>query len=752
MVGFRPAVPFPAIVGRDRLKRALLAVAVNDALDGLLVRGEKGTAKSTAVRALVDLLPDQRAIADCPYGCPPDDPAAQCDSCRGRDDPPVETRPVPLVTVPLGATRERIVGSLSLPAALDGAATFEPGLLARANRGILYVDEVNLLDDHLVDVLLDAAASGRNRVERDGVSESHPASFTLIGTMNPEEGDLRPQLRDRFALQVEVAGSRAIDERVAIVESAIERDGEGAGDPEPGQLDSLRETIVDARDALGDVMLPEEHVETIAEVCLAAGVDGHRGDIAAARTARTFAALDGRTRVTAADIEDALGYALPHRLRSRPFEETPPLADVLDEHFEDDDPPDHPGDEPPDRSGTDGLDGDATDRQEEREPGDGEDDRGERDGRDGRDGRGDSSGGGRTDRDSRNRGRERPEHGTGASRDGDAETVEDSPERVDGSGGTHDGGSPQDADGTPAEPDADHGAGSGPDDDPDGSTGQADRSDDERTVHPPASSGAVAPVGPGTAPDIPVEGDATASESTGGSGRVGSEPSADAAGPRIRTEPAESSERIDVPATIREGARRGRADPDRRDLRQSVRAGTASALVVFAVDASASMRPAMRTAKGTALDLLKESYRERDEVALVTFAGEGATVLLPPTDSVSLAARHLKELPTGDRTPLPAGLQTAGEVIDRADPAASVAVVVTDGRTNVADQRPTAATREAARALGDRADEVLVVDASSPDDRATLIEDMVAAADGRSIPLSELSGESVRSVSQSARQ
>lgn len=289
------SLPFPAIVGQEELKRVLLAVAANDGLDGALITGEKGTAKSTAVRALVDLLPEQRAVADCPYGCSPDDSSQQCDDCRDRDpaDLPVETRPVPLVTLPLGATRDRVVGTLSVEDALAGEADFDPGLLARANRGILYVDEVNLLDDHLVDVILDSAASGINTVERDGISVSHPADFTLIGTMNPEEGDLRPQLRDRFALQATVEGSREIDDRVEIIDRALE----GESDPDPAtayadEVDALREELAAARERLSSVDLPADFKAEIADLCLAAGVDGHRGDVATARTAMTLAALE----------------------------------------------------------------------------------------------------------------------------------------------------------------------------------------------------------------------------------------------------------------------------------------------------------------------------------------------------------------------------------------------------------------------------------------------------------------------------
>src|SRR6056297_3108044 len=264
------SVPFPAIVGQRDLKRVLLLAAAHDDLSGAVITGEKGTAKSTAVRALVDLLPEQRAVADCPYGCSPDDSSQQCDDCRDRDpaDLPVETRPVPLVTLPLGATRDRVVGTLSVGDALAGEADFDPGLLARANRGILYVDEVNLLDDHLVDILLDAAASGVNTVERDGVSVSHPAEFTLIGTMNPEEGELRPQLRDRFDLQATVTGSQDIDERVDIIDRAL-----GTGEADEGaeafseEITAFRDSLRAARESLPTVRLPAEFKRTIADLC-----------------------------------------------------------------------------------------------------------------------------------------------------------------------------------------------------------------------------------------------------------------------------------------------------------------------------------------------------------------------------------------------------------------------------------------------------------------------------------------------------
>ncbi|MFB6305312.1 MAG: VWA domain-containing protein [Haloferacaceae archaeon] len=724
---------FGDIVGQEELKRALLAVAANDRLDGLLVRGEKGTAKSTAVRALTDLLPAQAAVEGCRYGCPPDDAARQCPDCRARDDPSVVERPVPLVTLPLGATRERVVGSLSVADALDGAHEFEPGLLARANRGILYVDEVNLLDDHLVDVLLDAAAAGVNRVERDGVSVVHPAEFTLVGTMNPEEGDLRPQLRDRFALQATVTGCADLDDRVAIIDRALGRDDpEEAGatgvgdDPEATEPDDPARRLRDARERLADVTLPDEFARETAELCRDAGVEGHRGDIATARAARTFAALDGREKVLQSDVRRAAELALPHRLQSRPFEDAPDASDVVDDHFGEDDVDGEEtddgaadGDEPGDEAGDGDESGDET--ADGDEPGDGT-----------ADGREDDEGGGGAEGDD-------PEDGNAAGEpdpDGDDST----------------------RDGDATEPSVDPSPGDSTADDsaPDGSvaaSGEAD--DDDRAAAPdPDGEGATplvpgqsrAAVGEARAPDLPAP---EAPDSPGDGAGPGDRPGAGSEGPRVRTEPAEAGDAVDAAASVRAAAARGGDAVGRRDLRRSVRAGDDAALVLFAVDASASMRPAMRAAKGTVLELLKDAYRERDEVAFLAFAGDDAEVLLPPTDSVTLAARHLKDLPTGDRTPLPAGLRTAAEVVDRADPAACVVVLVTDGRANVAAGSPVAETRAAARGLAALGARVVVVDAG--DDRPGVVPAILEETDGERVPLSALTADRVDAAVGAAR-
>ena len=702
---------FAAVVGQRDLKDGLLAVVTDDDLDGLLVRGEKGTAKSTAVRALADLLPEQRAVADCPYGCPPDRPDEQCEDCRTRSDPPVETRSVPLVTLPLGATRDRVVGTLSVADALDGDHEFDPGLLARANRGILYVDEVNLLDDHLVDVLLDAAASGQNRVERDGVTVTHPAEFTLVGTMNPEEGDLRPQLRDRFALQTEVSACEDLEERVAIIDQALGEGGDEEMQSEPDR--DPGERLRTARDVLPEVALAREFREQIAELCRDAGLDGHRGDIATARAARTFAALDGRTTVLESDIERAAEFALPHRLTARPFEDAPDVDDVLDDHFEDGE------DESEEQSDDDGENGD--------EEGDAEDDGEEAEAGDESANDGSDSEGGE---DGSEQQEERPDDSGDAGEDGDDESGERGEQPT-----------PASADSDGEQREAEAGDGSTDADGDESDEGDPDQSDDPESATPLLPGQSRAAVGDSGAPDV----DAPSVDTDGGTASGRASATGTKRGAMVRTERAGRDDEVDAAASVRAAASRGSGRVESRDLRKSVRAGDAETLVVFAVDASASMRPAMKAAKGTVLELLKDAYQARDQVAFVTFAGEGADVVLPPTDSVSLAARHLKDLPTGDRTPLPDGLAAAREVLHRAAPDAGVVVVVTDGRANTADGSPVDSTRTAARTLGEAADRTVVVDAGE-ESRAGLLDLVADETDASVVPLDALTAERVDAV------
>jgi magnesium chelatase subunit D len=713
-------VPFPAVVGQDRLKRSLLVAASNSAVDGVLVRGEKGTAKSTAARGLASLLPDQRVVADCPYGCSPAESAAQCSSCRDREDPPVESRPVPFVTLPLGASRDRVVGSLSVEDALDGESSFEPGLLARANRGFLYVDEVNLLDDHLVDVLLDAAASGVNRVERDGVSVSHPSEFTLIGTMNPEEGSLRPQFRDRFTMQVSVSGAADLDERTTVVERALD----GFDGDYDAEIADIREQILDARELLSTVTLPDDLTTDVAELCRDAGVDGHRADIATARIARTLAALDGRPRVLETDVREAAEYALPHRLETTPFDDAPDAEDVIEDHFEDGASDDNEGEsddsEKEESAESGGADGDGSD---------GDTDRG--DGGDGDTGRGDGTDGDTGSEDDTDRDSPADDRSGGASgADTDPGGVD--PEQMDASDEGSEENDTSDAD----------------DDGERDSEGGTDDSADEPDATPllPGQSRDTSPESVSTrSPEF----DAPDADRAGSGEHDASTPDTAGHGATVRTERASADDSVDAAASVRAAAARGSEEVASRDLRQSVRTGGGSALVVFALDASASMREPMETAKGVALDLLQDAYERRDEVAVVTFAGESADVVLPPTDSVDLAARHLKSLPTGDRTPLPAGIEASAAVVDRADPDAAVVVILTDGRANAGSSSPTADTRVAARRLADREAEVLVVDAGT-DQRTSLVGDIVTGADGERVPLADLTPDRVAGAVQRA--
>ncbi len=321
------AFPFSAIVGQDQIKLALLAVAVDPSIGGVLVFGDRGTGKSTAVRGLAALLPKMRTVPGCPYACAPDSTAGLCDQCHAharRGPLRGSPAPVPVVDLPLGATEDRIVGALDLERALTkGEKSFEPGLLAKANRGFLYIDEVNLLEDHLVDLLLDVAASGENVVEREGLSVRHPARFVLIGSGNPEEGELRPQLLDRFGLSVEVETPGEIATRVEVVRrrDSFERDPEGFVERWKPEDDKLRRRIGGARKRLDQVTVPDAVYEAGALLCVALQTDGLRGELTLIRVARAVAALRGKKLVTETHLREVAPLALTHRLRRDPLDD-----------------------------------------------------------------------------------------------------------------------------------------------------------------------------------------------------------------------------------------------------------------------------------------------------------------------------------------------------------------------------------------------------------------------------------------------
>jgi len=333
--------PFSAIVGQDEMKLAILIAAIDPRIGGVLVFGDRGTGKSTAVRALAALLPPMRAVVGCRYRCDPALPVG-CEECEarklnskenGKEKGELKSHavPVPVVDLPLGATEDRVVGALDLERALaQGVKAFEPGLLARANRGFLYIDEVNLLEDHLVDLLIDVAASGENVVEREGLSVRHPARFVLVGSGNPEEGELRPQLLDRFGLSVEVRTPQDLPSRVEVVKrrDAFERDGEAFGKAWAKEEARVRRQIVAGRARIGEVEVPDAALERAAQLCMALGTDGLRGELTLIRAARAFAALQGDAVVGDAHLKRVAPPALRHRLRRNPLDDAGSSARV----------------------------------------------------------------------------------------------------------------------------------------------------------------------------------------------------------------------------------------------------------------------------------------------------------------------------------------------------------------------------------------------------------------------------------------
>jgi Mg-chelatase subunit ChlI len=336
-----PTYPFTAIVDQDNMKLALLLNAINPRIGGVLIRGAKGTGKSTAVRALAELLPEIEVVKGCPFNCNPKDPTNMCEVCREKyergESLEYEKRKMRIITLPIGATEDRVVGTLDITRAIkEGVKALEPGLLAEANQNILYVDEINLLPDHIVDDILDAAASGWNVVEREGISVAHPARFILIGTMNPEEGELRPQLLDRLALHVQVENIYDKDLRIEIMRRNLEyeENPEAFRKKFEPQQEELRRRIINARNILPKVKVPDKLLEVVSRLCIKLRVDGHRPDITIIKTAKTLAALEGVLEVNLDHIKTCARLTLSHRTRRGGLEEpaTPQqIEDALNE-------------------------------------------------------------------------------------------------------------------------------------------------------------------------------------------------------------------------------------------------------------------------------------------------------------------------------------------------------------------------------------------------------------------------------------
>jgi len=611
--------PFTAIVGQDRLRRALILNAVHPQIGGVLIRGERGTAKSTAARALAALLPEIEVIADCAFGCNPDQPVDWCTECHARhthnggDPLPRASHRTRFIDLPVSATEDRVVGTLDIERAIQkGERHFEPGVLAAANRGVLYVDEVNLLDDHIVDILLDAAAMGVNVVEREGISFSHPARFILIGTMNPEEGDLRPQLLDRFALCVDIRGIREPLARMSIMERnlAFESDPEAFYTEWQPREKALSDEIGRARRLLPDVRFTRADLAAVATIMGKLKVDGHRADLVVLKAARAHAAFEGRTRLSERDLLLAAELALPHRLKRHPLEETTvsledfseQLAEARARYPSEDEDSDELGD---DRE-PDGVKKKLTGQAEPEDT--------------------------------------IPDPETEPAEEPSLQTTPQWPSE----GRWWDGG----RDIAPGEQ-FDPRRLDTPLDRLTRSTGgrrSQTRTDRKRGRYIKATRT------PGDASDLAF--DATLR----------------AAAPFQR-------------ARAREGGPALALHPD--DYHKKVRVRKAANLVLFVVDASWSMAVAerMQATKGAVMSLLQDAYQRRDRVGVVVFQKNQASVVLPPTNSIELARRALRDIPVGGKTPLSAGLQAAFDVTTRElrqhPDLMPLIVLLTDGAGNV---------------------------------------------------------------------
>ncbi|WP_203855522.1 VWA domain-containing protein [Plantactinospora mayteni] len=680
----------------DDMALALTLSAVSPAIGGVLIRGEKGTAKSTIVRALTGLLPPVTVVTGCRFSCDPTAPDPDCPD--GPHDPatPSTTRPARLVELPVGATEDRVLGALHLERALrDGVTAYEPGLLASAHRGLLYVDEVNLLHDHLVDVLLDAAAMGRATVEREGVSVAHAARFVLVGTMNPEEGELRPQLLDRFGLTVEVAASRdpAVRAEVTRRRLGYEADPDGfAARYETADAERAAR-IAQARRLLPEVRLDDDTLHRIAVVCASFEVDGMRADLVTARTAMAHAAWCGRTTVHGVDVRAAARLALPHRRRRDPFDPPGIEQERLDQALADaglD-----RGTEPPSGSGPpQGPDPDQPD----------------------------------------------PGGPGGAPPPDDTGPAPGTPPAT---------GSPGEVDASPDGTANGAGDSAGPE--------QSDRVRVPVVPHgsaAPAGSGSGAIGGSGTlAAERPYRARLLVVPGVGAGVAGRRSPAVTAVGQTIRTTPpgAGAGNRPHLVATLWAAAPHQRARGRRgaglelrpQDVRVPIRQGREGNLILFCVDASGSMaaRQRMREVKTAVLSLLLDAYQRRDKVGLVTFRGNAAELALPPTSSVDVAATRLAELPTGGRTPLAEGLLRAGAVlrVERIrDPRRRpLLVVLTDGRATAGpDALPR--SRYAARLLASSSVRSVVVDCEAGRIRLGLAAELAGALGAEHLPLAHV--------------
>ena len=638
------------------MRFALILNAINPRIGGVLIRGDKGTAKSTAVRSLADLLETIQVASDCPFNCNPENPEDMCDLCYQKSQSNQITaveKKTPIVDLPLGATEDRVVGSLNVERAIkEGIKALEPGILAAANRGILYIDEVNLLDDHVADVLLDAAAMGVNIVEREGVSVAHPSKFILVGTMNPEEGEIRPQLLDRFGLQVSVAGIEDVEQRMQIakIAEAFDLDPKGfAKEWQQEQVD-MKQKISRARQLLSQVSMSDDFLRLIASTCIDLGVKTHRAEIVITRTAKTIAAFDGRTEVNQEDVKKAMELALAHRMRSRPFEPPTLNKERLEKSMSQKQHEHQHQDQKPEQQ--------KKNEQQPQEPSE--------------------------------------------QKDTDQKQAAKPQERIFEIG-------------TPI---------------------------DVRAI------------------TMPRKRDRIARRKT--SGRRMNTLALRNRGRYLRQKMPQEGKDIAIDATIRAAApyQWVRSGPNAiivkdEDIREKERVGKTSAVVLFVVDASGSMgaNQRMESAKGAVLSLLMDSYQKRDKIGMIAFKGKEAEIILPPCTSVDLALGRLRELPTGGKTPLSAGLSRGLQLLQgelrKDEESKLMMVLISDGRANegmggkIKDELMAISERIKHLGIHTIVIDSEVVDSSFLDMRLGYCHQIADQCQGKYYPLSSLTPESL---------
>ncbi|MCL6088078.1 MAG: ATP-binding protein [Actinobacteria bacterium] len=675
-------LPFTAIVGQDSLKEALILNAINQDLMGILIKGQRGTAKSMAVRAIAELLPEKEFSIECPYGCSPEISEPHCDICQSIIDSGgylrTETRKIKVVTLPLGATEDRVIGSINVEKALKGAMnSFEPGLLAQANRGILYIDEINLLDDNLVDILLDAAAMGVNIVEREGISITHPAKFILVGTMNPEEGELRPQLTDRLGLYVDVKGIEDIDERVKIIDAveSFDLDPEKFFSNYKNEQDILTQKISSAIKILPKVKLQKDLKNLIAKICIDFGIDGHRADILISRCSKTLAALDGRLIAEKQDIEKAAKYVIPHRVRRDPFDDEKPINEKLKTIVNQ-----YTSEKEQDENEKDNQDSNLenNDTQEENNSG---------------------------DKDSSGKNPENKNNNEDKNKNFNMPPQQNSEE----------------------------------------SNSNDNSNYDNKNGSNPETEKNSMPLKEIIAPEIEIKKDKKIKAGRGRRTLTLTSHSGKYIKSKIPKKNT-SDIAIDATirsAIATKGSIDIDINDIREKVREREKAVTI--VFVVDASGSMGVGKRMEFARSALISILKDSYQKRDKVGFIIFKGNNAATLIKPTSSVYLASKKIKEIPTGGKTPLSSGLLEAlrimSDEIIKDKNCIPVVVLISDGKANVAIKNGNNIKKEIveiSKKLKEKGVNIFVIDADDARLRLGFNQEIIRYGDGKYFNLEEL--------------